>query len=65
MNLSSVQNLVLTGSFGMDDSLWDALPIKVGHFIHVHDILHQHWSSFTHRLHGVLVVDRDTMAGGQ
>ena len=57
--------LILTCSFGVDNSFWDALSIKVGHFVHVYDILHQHWSSWTYRLHSVLVVDGNTMTGGQ
>ena len=57
--------LMLTGPLGMDNPLWDALPIKVGHLVHVDNVLHQHWATLPDCHHGILVVNGDTMAGGQ
>lgn len=49
----------------MHHSLWDSLPVKVGHLVEVHKVLEQDWTPWS-SCHGVqLVIHWLTMAGCQ
>ena len=53
----------LTSSLGVHHSLWDPLPVKVGHLVKVHKVLEQDWTPWS-SCHGVqLVIHWMTMAG--
>jgi len=41
----------------MNNSFWNALVVKMSHFIHEYNILHQHWTARADRQHSRLVAN--------
>ena len=63
--LITLKHLELTSSLGMDHSFWNPFPVEMCHLVHVHQVLHHHWSPWANRDDILLVINRNSLFSSQ